>query len=58
MDYETSVVGNNKLPYDLQVKLADFCEYLDTVYETKNGTTALYWALSYQIANEITKGRP
>ena len=58
MDDERVSIGQNGLPYDLQLKLADFCEFLDEKYETKNGITALYWILSYQIANELMKGRP
>lgn len=51
-------IGRSELPYDLQWKLADLCKFLDEKYETKNGITSLYWMLSYQIANEIKKGRP
>ena len=55
---EKEAIGTNPLPYDIKIKLAEFCEFLDEKYETKNGTTALYWMLSYQIANELMKGRP
>lgn len=46
-------VGVNPLPKDAQEKLAEFLNWFDTEYETTQGTTALFWELSYLIANRI-----
>lgn len=48
-------VGVNPLPKDAQEKLAEFLNWLDVRYETTQGTTALFWELSYHIANRIKK---
>lgn len=46
-------IGANTLPLDVQQKLGEFVDWLDERYEAKNGSTALYWGLSYFIAEEI-----
>lgn len=57
MNAEQVIIGDDNLPTDLKWKLAEFCEFLDTKYETKNGTTALYWMLAYHISNELLHGK-
>jgi hypothetical protein len=46
-------IGKNPLPKDAQEKLGEFLDWLDASYELKNGATALFWHLSYEIGKEI-----
>lgn len=46
-------IGTNPLPEDAQKKLGEFLDWLDVHYETKEGTTSLYWYLSYEIASRL-----
>lgn len=46
-------IGGNPLPVDLQKKLGDLMDYIEAEYEIEQGSTALYWFLSYQIANRV-----
>ena len=46
-------IGANPLPRDVQEKLGEFLDWFDGHYETSEGTTALYWYLSYEIAARI-----
>lgn len=46
-------LGKNPLPIDAQEKLGEFLDWLDANYELKNGATALFWHLSYEIGGEI-----
>jgi hypothetical protein len=50
-------VGSNPLPIDAQIRLAEFLDWLDTKYETKQGVTSLFWELSYTIGSQIEGGR-
>ena len=49
----TPEFGANTLPKDAQEKLAEFLNWLDTEYETTQGTTDLFWELSHLIGNRI-----
>lgn len=46
-------IGTNPLPLDVQEKLGEFLDWLDTEYEIDTGATALYWHLSYVIGERI-----
>ena len=48
-------IGTNPLPPDAQEKLGEFLDWLDVHYEVEQGTTALYWYLSYEIGKRIKK---
>lgn len=48
-------IGSNPLPIDAQEKLAEFIDWLDVHYEVKEGSTALFWFLSYEIGGRIKK---
>lgn len=48
-------IGANPLPPDAQEKLGEFLDWLDVHYEVEEGTTALYWYLSYEIGKRIKK---
>lgn len=48
-------IGTNPLPLDAQEKLGEFLDWLDVHYEIEQGTTALYWYLSYEISKRIKK---
>lgn len=50
---EDVTIGSNPLPKDAQEKLAEFLDWLDVNYELKNGVTAMFWKLSYDIGKEI-----
>ena len=52
---EPVVIGENPLPKDVQEKLGEFLDWLDVNYETDQGTTAMFWSLSYEIANRLVK---
>lgn len=43
-------IGSNPLPLEAQAKLSQFIDWIDNNYQIENGSTALYWSLSYQIA--------
>lgn len=49
----TKAIGGNPLPKDAQEKLGEFLDWLDVNYELKNGATALFWKLSYELVNEM-----
>ena len=51
----TVVIGSNPLPIDAQDRLAVFLDWLDANYEITNGSTALYWELSYMLSQRIQK---
>jgi hypothetical protein len=46
-------IGGNPLPLDVQAKLGEFSDWLDKYYEVDQGSTALYWLLTYTIAQRI-----
>lgn len=46
-------IGGNPLPKPVQIKLGEFLEWLDTEYSVDNGSTALYWHLSHEIAKRL-----
>jgi hypothetical protein len=43
-------IGSNPLPQDVQEKLGEFLDWFDEHYETKQGTTELFWFMSHEIA--------
>lgn len=48
-----TIIGSNNLPKDINERLSEFLDYLDTHYEVDTGSTALYWELSYIIASRV-----
>lgn len=46
-------IGENPLPKDVQEKLGEFLDWLDVNYETKQGTTEMFWSLSYEISKKL-----
>ena len=46
-------IGGNPLSLDLQEKLGELMDYIEANYEIDQGSTALYWFLSYQIASKV-----
>lgn len=55
---ERIAIGSNPLPIHVQEKLAELVGLVDEQFETRNGATALFWQLSYEIKGSITGGRP
>jgi hypothetical protein len=53
IDMNDQEIGHNPLPIDAQEKLGEFLDWLDVHYEVDQGTTALYWYLSYEISKRI-----
>lgn len=50
---EENEIGSNPLPTEVQGKLSEFIDWLDKYYEADQGSTALYWQLSWTIAPRI-----
>ena len=46
-------IGGNPLPRDAQEKLGEFIDWLEQHYEIDQGSTALYWGMSYDLATRI-----
>ena len=48
-----TAIGANGLPAAIDYKLAEFLDWFDVHYNTKNGTTALYWQLAATIKEQL-----
>jgi hypothetical protein len=49
------VIGQNPLPSELQDKVYELVSHINRNYNIEQGETALFWGLSYYIANCINK---
>jgi len=50
---EKNELGGNPLPHDAQEKLGEFIDWLEVHYKIDQGSTALYWDMSYYLASRI-----
>lgn len=48
-------IGGNKLPSDVQEKVGEFLDWLDSNYEIDQGVTALYWLIDHEIGKRINE---
>lgn len=48
-------IGNNPVPIDVQDKISELVDWLDANYELNQGSSALYWGLSYMVAAHLDK---
>jgi hypothetical protein len=48
-------VGGNPLPIEIQDRLGEFLDWMSEKYTFRNGKTAMYWALSFRIADDLEK---
>jgi hypothetical protein len=51
-------IGTNPLPVGAQEKLGEFVDWLEAHYGIDQGSTALYWYLSYHLADFLVKEKP
>lgn len=51
--YNREIVGSNPLPEDVQSKVSELVNYIDQEYDLDQGSTALFWGLSYYIGERM-----
>lgn len=43
-------IGSSGIPPDVEEKVGELVDWIDQNFETKTGTTAMYWSLAYTLA--------